>query len=134
MRTIHRRGHRIHSLLAIIREASGIAANARRVSRIGTRGEVMLDHQEMIGRETIVPGMIGHRDSGTPQIARLSIKSFQIGQQVNNQSQTLPLVGRLVNDPEAPRSLKERDRWLMTILELASKELFLRRYQSLSRF
>jgi hypothetical protein len=108
--------------------------NARRANRIEIRAEVILDHRGMIDSEIIVPGMIVRRDNGTPQIARRSIRSLQIGQQVNNRSQTLPLVARLVNDPAAPRSLNERDRWLMTILELASKEQFLRRYQSLSRF
>lgn len=134
MRMSHQRDHKVRRLLEIIREATAVVANARRVSRIGTRGEVMLDHREMIGRETIVLEVIGRRGNGTPQIVRRLTRSLQIGHQVNNQSQTLPLVDRLVNDLVAPRSLNERGQWLMTILELAWRELFLRRYQSLSRF
>jgi hypothetical protein len=108
--------------------------NARRANRIEIRAEVILDHRGMIDSEIIVPGMIVRRDNGTPQIARRSIKSLQIGQQVNNRSQTLPLVARLVNDPAARRSLNERNLALTMILERASKEPCLRRYQSLSRF
>ena len=104
MRTILLLGHRAHSLLATIREASGRAANARHANRIEIPVEVMLDHREMIGHETIVPGVIVRRDNETPQIAPRSIKRLRIGQLANNQKQTLPLVDRHVLP-----SLNQRD-------------------------
>ena len=133
MRTIHPQGHRAHSLLATIREASEHAANARHVNRIEILVEVTHDLRGMIGRETIVPGVIVRRDNETPQIARRSIKRLRIGQLAINQKQTLPLVGRLVNDPAARRSLNERSLALKMILEQAWRELFLRLCRSLNR-
>ncbi len=134
MRMILQRDHKARSRLAIIREASGLVVNAHLASRIGIRAEAMHDRPEMIGSEIIGPQMIVRRDSETLQIAQHSISLLQIGQQVNNRNQTLPPVGRLVNDPAARQGLNERDQSLKMILERALKELFHRRCQSLSQF
>jgi hypothetical protein len=132
-RTIHLQDHRAHSLLATIREASGHAANDRRVNRIEILVEVIRDHLGMIGNETIVPAMIARRDNATRQIARHSIKRLQNVQRANNRKQTLLLVGRLVNDPAARRSPNERSLALKMILEQAWREPSLRLCRNLNR-